>query len=212
VKALEYSPYDINRYHFWTAKLEASHQLVATSNSGVVTSIEYASKVSADYYGVLQQIIEYTFGSTKEMKVMFFECDWFDPINDTRVDDFGMVEVKHKSLYSGNNILLAYQAQQMYYLSYPHQSYKNWWVVYKVNPEIQTRRYGEYVKGQEEEDVIDVYQEQPEEHQNFTVSDGLGLTEFPTHDVELIEEEEKSPPKKRLQKSQCIIERKQRRE
>jgi hypothetical protein len=42
---------------------------------------------------------------------VFFECDWFDPINDTRVDDFGMVEVKHELCYLGNNILLAHQAQ-----------------------------------------------------------------------------------------------------
>jgi hypothetical protein len=47
------------------------------------------------YGGVLQKIIEYTFGGTKELKVVFFQCDWFDPVNGTRVDDFGMVEVNH---------------------------------------------------------------------------------------------------------------------
>jgi hypothetical protein len=71
VKALEYSPYNINRYHFWTAKLEVSHPLAATSNSGVVTSVEYGSGVSADYYGILQKNIEHTFGGTKEPKVVF---------------------------------------------------------------------------------------------------------------------------------------------
>jgi hypothetical protein len=65
VKALEYSPYDINGYHFWTAKLEASCPLAATSNSGVVTSDEDARGVSANCYGVLQKIIEYTFGTPK---------------------------------------------------------------------------------------------------------------------------------------------------
>jgi hypothetical protein len=38
VKVLEYSRYDINGYHFWTVKLEANHPLVATTNSGLVTS------------------------------------------------------------------------------------------------------------------------------------------------------------------------------
>jgi hypothetical protein len=33
VKALEYDCYDINRYHFWTAKLEASHPLAATTTA-----------------------------------------------------------------------------------------------------------------------------------------------------------------------------------
>jgi hypothetical protein len=112
VKALEYSRYDINRYHFWTVKL--------------VTSANDSSGVSADYYGILQKIIEYTLEGAKELKVMFFECDWFDQINDTRVDDFSMVEVNHESCYSDNNILLAHKAQQVYYLSYPHQYFKNW--------------------------------------------------------------------------------------
>jgi hypothetical protein len=72
VKALEYSCYDINGYRFWTAKLEASRPLAATCNSGVVTSGEDASGVATDYYGVLQKNIEYTFGGTKELKVVFF--------------------------------------------------------------------------------------------------------------------------------------------
>jgi hypothetical protein len=64
----------------------------------------------ANYYGILQNIIEYAFGGAKELRVVFLPCDWFDPINDTRVNDFGMVEVKHESRYSGSNLLLAHQA------------------------------------------------------------------------------------------------------
>jgi hypothetical protein len=101
------------------------------------------------------------------------------------VDDFGMVVVKHESHYTDINLLLAHQVQQVYYLSYPHVSLKNWWVVYKVNPEIHTRRYDEYMERNEEEDV---YQEEIEEHKNFTVSDGARLTELATRDVELMEE------------------------
>jgi hypothetical protein len=108
------------------------------------------------------------------------------------VDDFGMVEVKHESRYTCINLLLAHQAQQVYYLSYPHVSLKNWWVVYKVNPEIHTRRYDEYMERNEEDDV---YQEENEEHENFTVSDGARLTELATRDVELMEEEQ-GPSKK----------------
>jgi hypothetical protein len=134
VKTLEYGRYDINKYRFRTAKLEASCPLAATTNNGVVANGEDASGLPTDYNGVLQKIIEYMFGGTKELKVVFFECDWFDPINGTRVDDFGMVEVKQKSHYSGNNLLFAHQAQQVYYLSYPHERMKHWWVMYKVNP------------------------------------------------------------------------------
>jgi hypothetical protein len=77
VKALEYGRYDINRYHFRMAKLEVSCPLAATTNSGVVGNSEDASGLAADYYGVLQKIIEYTFSGAKELKVVFFECDWF---------------------------------------------------------------------------------------------------------------------------------------
>jgi hypothetical protein len=65
VKALEYSHYDINGYRFWTVKLEVSCPLAATCNSRVVTNGEDASGVAADYYDVLQKIIEYMFGAPK---------------------------------------------------------------------------------------------------------------------------------------------------
>jgi hypothetical protein len=71
VKALEYGRYDINGYHFRMMKLEASHPLVATTNSRVVANGEGASGIAADYYGVLQKIIEYTFSGNKELKVVF---------------------------------------------------------------------------------------------------------------------------------------------
>jgi hypothetical protein len=31
----------------------------------------------------------------KELKVVFFDCDWFDSINRTRQNQFDMVEGKH---------------------------------------------------------------------------------------------------------------------
>jgi hypothetical protein len=53
VKALEYGRYDINRYHFWMVKLEASHPLAATTNNGVVANGEDASRLAVDYYDIL---------------------------------------------------------------------------------------------------------------------------------------------------------------
>jgi hypothetical protein len=111
LKALEYVRYDINGYRFRTEKLEASRPLAATTNSRVVANIKDNSGLADDYYGILQKIIEYPSGGNKELKIVFFECDWFDPVNGIRVDDFGMVEVKHESRYSSNNLLFAHQAQ-----------------------------------------------------------------------------------------------------
>jgi hypothetical protein len=54
---------------------------------------------------------------------------------------------------------------------------KNWCVVYKVNLEMQTHQYDEYVERHEDDNVVHVYQEEIEGHQSFTVSDGAGLTE-----------------------------------
>jgi hypothetical protein len=54
------------------AKLEASQTLAATTNSGLVTSGEDATGHVADYYDILQNIVEYTFGDAKELNVVFF--------------------------------------------------------------------------------------------------------------------------------------------
>jgi hypothetical protein len=202
VKALEYGRYDINGYHFQMVKLEASHPLATTRNSRVVANGEDASGLATDYYGILKKINEYTFGGAKELKVVFFECDWFDPVNSTRVDDFGMVDVKHESRYLGNNLLFIHHVQQVYYLSYPHKGMKHWWVVYKVNTKMDTHRYDADVERHDDDNVVHVYQEENEGHQSlsFTVSNRVGFTELATHDVELMEEEPR-PSKKRLQKS-----------
>jgi hypothetical protein len=208
VKALEYSHYDINGYRFQTVKLEASRPLAATTNSGLVTRGEDVTGHVTNYYGILQNIIEYTFSGAKELKVVFFQCDLFNPINDTRVDDFGMVEVKHESRYSESNLLLAHQAQHVYYLSYPPPSFKNWWAVYKVRPKMHTRQYDKYLEGHEDDDI---YQEEIEVDQNFIVSDGAGLTKLDTSDVELLDEEA-GPSNKHLRKSKRLLERQERRE
>jgi hypothetical protein len=75
------------------------------------------------------------------------------------VDEFDMVKVKHESHYSGSNLLLAHQVQQVYYLSYPHPIFKNWWVVYKVHHEMHTHWYAGYIEGHEDDEV---YQEEIE--------------------------------------------------
>jgi hypothetical protein len=99
----------------------------------------------------------------------------------------------------------------VYYLSYHHPSLKNWWVLYKVNPEMRSARYDEYVERHEDDDVVDVYQEEIEGHQSFTVSDGAGLVELATRNIDLMQEEP-GPSKKHLQKLQHNIERQERRE
>jgi hypothetical protein len=77
-------------------------------------------------------------------------------------------------------------------------------VVYKVNPEIHTHRYDEYMERNEEEDV---YQEEIEEDKNFTVSDGARLTDLATRGVEVMEEES-GPSKKNVFENHKVLQRK----
>jgi hypothetical protein len=72
VKALEYSHNDINGCCFRITKLEASHPLVGTTNSKLVTSDEDATGHIIDYYVILQNFVEYTFIGAKELNVVFF--------------------------------------------------------------------------------------------------------------------------------------------
>jgi hypothetical protein len=78
---------------------------------------------------------------------------------------------------------------------------KHWWVVYKVNPEMNTHRYDAYVERHDDDDVVHDYQEENEGHQSLscTVSNRVGLAELVARDVELMEEE-LGPSKKRLRK------------
>jgi hypothetical protein len=96
----------------------------------------------------------------------------------------------------------------VYYLNYPHPSLKNWWVLYKVNPEMHTHRYDEYVEGHEDDDI---YQEETEVDQNFMVFDGAGLSELDIGDVQLLDEEA-GPSNKHIQKSKSLLKRQERHE
>lgn len=162
-----------------------------------MTSAYDANDKLVNYYGVLQNIIEYTFGGDKELVVAFFQCDWFDPRNGMRVDDFGMVEVKHSSRLQGHdNIVLAHQAEQVYYLSYPHPSLRAWWVAFKVNPHVFPPGDDAYMEKEPGDDDNNVFQEasQTDEDepnaigQQFHVDAGEDLELVGNNEIELMEE------------------------
>jgi hypothetical protein len=73
-----------------------------------------------NYYGTINKILEFSFVGNKELKVVFFDCDWFDNNNRTCQNQFGMVEVKqNKRLRGYDTFILAHQLEQVYYLPYP---------------------------------------------------------------------------------------------
>jgi hypothetical protein len=80
IVAKSYGQYDVNRFRLDSTIFEASHPLAATTNTGVVTRAIDADDHESKYYGVIKNIIEYSFAGNKNLKIVFFDCDWFDPI------------------------------------------------------------------------------------------------------------------------------------
>jgi hypothetical protein len=88
-----------------------------------------------NYYGIINKILEFSFARNKELKVVFFDCDWFDGNNGTWHNQFSMVEVKcNERLPRYDTFILGHQVKQVYYLPYPCQKLSAWWVVHKVTP------------------------------------------------------------------------------
>jgi hypothetical protein len=134
-RTLSYNTYDINGYRFRTAAHERKRHNAKTINSGVVT----VGEDGIEYYGIIEEIIELSFGSSKPLKIVLFKCHWFHPIRGVRRNpNIGLVEVKRTSVLLGNEpFIVASQATQVYYVPYPCKtmtSLVDWDVVYKVPP------------------------------------------------------------------------------
>jgi hypothetical protein len=134
-----------------------------------------------NYYGIINKIFKFSFAGNKELKVVLFDCDWFDSNNGTRQNKFGIVEVKHDEwLWGYDTFVLAHQVEHVYYLSYPCQKLNAWWVVHKVNPRewLHTpgdARYHDTLRL--DDDVDEVYQEE-ELPPSFAIDPGAGLNDL----------------------------------
>ena len=178
VTVKSYGRYDVNGFRFRSAKFEASRPLAATTNTGVVTRAIDAQGSEMNFYGIIQNILQFKFVGNKELKVVFFDCVWFDNKNGTRQNQFGMVEVKHNEQLHGNiDFILAHQVEQVYYMPYPCTSLGVWWVVYKVNPRERLHSPGDagyHDSELEGGEVDEVYQDE-ELSTSFHIEYGSGL-------------------------------------
>jgi hypothetical protein len=75
---------DVNGFRFCSTAFEALCPLAATTNSGVVTREIDVEGGKTNYYEIINKIIEFSFVRNKELKVVFFDYDWFDSNNETR--------------------------------------------------------------------------------------------------------------------------------
>jgi hypothetical protein len=134
-----------------------------------------------NYYEIINKIFEFSFAGNKELKVVFFDCDWFDIKNRTRQNHFDMVEVKHNERLRGyDTFVLGHQVEQVYYLSYPCQKLNTWWVVHKVNPRDWLHTPGDagyHDTSTLDDDVDEAYQEE-ELPPSFIVDPSAGLDDL----------------------------------
>jgi hypothetical protein len=128
-----FQKYDINGYRFRTASNEQSRPGRKTTNSGVLTVCN-----GVEYYGILEEIYELYYSGNNPPKVVVFKCHWFDPVHYRRNLGIGLVEIQRdKKLECEDVYIVAQQATQVYYLSYPCKKAKNlqdYDVVYNVSP------------------------------------------------------------------------------
>jgi hypothetical protein len=81
VTVRSYGWYDVNGFCFCSTRFEDAHPLVALTNSEVVTRDVDDEGNMTNYYGVTNDIHECQFFKDKQLKVVFFNCDWFTPNN-----------------------------------------------------------------------------------------------------------------------------------
>jgi hypothetical protein len=91
VTVRSYGRYDVNRFRLRSAPFEVVCPRAGTVNSGVVNRAINEYEQEINYYGIIQQILEFSFVGDKELKVVFFVCNWFDNIRGIRHNKYGMV-------------------------------------------------------------------------------------------------------------------------
>jgi hypothetical protein len=112
VKVRSYGHYGINGFCFHSNEFDALCPLVATTNSKVVTRAINIERRETNYYGIINKILEFSFTRNKELKVVFFDYDWFDNNNGTQQNQFGMVKVKHNERLGGyDTFVLEHQVE-----------------------------------------------------------------------------------------------------
>ncbi|WMV45238.1 hypothetical protein MTR67_038623 [Solanum verrucosum] len=145
VKEVEFGPesqvltmnkYCVNGFKFQTEEVSRNKK---TNNSGVYIQGDVdGTGQTIEYYGVIQEIIEVRYSCWPKKKIVLFRCEWFDPSHrGTKVDHkHNIIEVKHTRKYrSYDPFIIAQNAKQVYYASYPlHRDKVDWWVVIKCKP------------------------------------------------------------------------------
>ncbi|WMV50046.1 hypothetical protein MTR67_043431 [Solanum verrucosum] len=135
-QVLTMNKYCVNGFKFQTEEVSRNKK---TNNSSVyIQSDVNGTGQTIEYYGVIQEIIEVRYSGWPKKKIVLFRCEWIDPSHSgTKVDhQHNIIEVKHTRKYkSYDHFIIAQNAKQVYYASYPLRRDKaNWWVLIKSKP------------------------------------------------------------------------------
>ena len=111
--------YDVNGYRFHTMRYEQSRPNRRTTNIGIFTPGQYG----VEYYGRVEEIYKLKFHGFVPLTLVIFKCHWFDPTLTRQTPSVGLVEIRQDSTLQGDDVyIVAQQAIQVYYLSYPCQT------------------------------------------------------------------------------------------
>ncbi|XP_048610906.1 uncharacterized protein LOC125585601 [Brassica napus] len=91
------------------------------------------------YYGNIEEILEIQFPGMVRLRCVVFYCDWYDttPDRGVKTDAFGVTSVHSRwKLQYYDPFILASQADQVCYISYPLVTYRDdpWVTVTQINP------------------------------------------------------------------------------
>jgi hypothetical protein len=65
-----------------------------------------------NYYGIIQQILEFSFVGDKELQVVLFIYNWLDSTHGIQHNNYGMVEINHNAKLPGNeDFMLAHEVE-----------------------------------------------------------------------------------------------------
>ncbi|CAH9102237.1 unnamed protein product [Cuscuta epithymum] len=129
-KAKAYGGSYANGYKFHTREYGEGKR---TSNWGVCVLGETSGDGHYDFYGMVDEIFVLRY---KNNEVTIFKGTWFDPTNGVRIHEaLGVIDVRHTSrLHPEDPFIMASQAQQVYYLTYPTERLSDWLTVIKTKP------------------------------------------------------------------------------
>ncbi|KAK6786438.1 hypothetical protein RDI58_014963 [Solanum bulbocastanum] len=174
-QVLTMNKYCANGFKFQTEEVSRNKK---TNNSGVYIQgdIDGTGQI-IEYYGVIQEIIEVRYSGWPKKKIVLFRCEWFDPSHrGTKMDhQHNIIELKHTRKYrSYDPFIIAQNAKQVYYASYPlHRDKVDWWVVIK--------------KEVSDDDILNVEEEVTKNKENESFDD----EKWDDNENETTEEEEK---------------------